>query len=173
MSQQDGYKLAQSNSDLFRKLAEKLAELLAQSTGSPPQGPSKVNVLLQNAHKALSERVNAGNKLPGDDFLIEKDRAYYQAMLEATRTIDPALPVEEQLQKLLDRDIGAVLGWEKATLEMDEALLERFEGSAEVKEEIRADLVSRRAKHEEKLRRNKEKRDREKQDMDEFERRHG
>jgi hypothetical protein len=154
MSHKDGYKLGQSNSDIFRKLTEKLAELLTQSTGFPHQGPSKIDVLLQTAHMALSERVHAGNKLPGDDFLMEKDGKYYQAMLEVTRTIDPALPVEELLQSLLGRDIGAVLEWEKTTLEMDEALLERVDGSAEVKEEIRAGLVSRRAKYEEKLRRN-------------------
>jgi hypothetical protein len=173
MSKQDGYKLSESNSDLFTKLAEKLAEQLAQSAGSPPQGLSKVDTLLQNAHKLLSQRINAGDKLPGDDFLIEKDGTCYQAMLELTQTIDRALPVEEQLQRLLDRDIGVVLDWDKAALEMDEALLELFEGSAEVKEEIRAELVSRRAKHEDKLRRNKDKQEKERKDMDEFERRYG
>ena len=65
--------------------------------------------------------------------------------------IDPKLQVEEQV-KFMDRGIAAVTGLEKTMLDMDEALLERFEGSEEAKKEIRADLASRTEKHEENLR---------------------
>ena len=79
--------------------------------------------------------------------------------------INPRLPMEEQV-KFMDRSIAAVMGVEKAMLEIDETLLERFEGSKEVKEETRVDLASRREKHEENFRW-----DRERVELDESERR--
>jgi hypothetical protein len=76
MSLQDGYKVAESNSALFRSLAEKLREQYAKSTGSPHLGLSKIDVLLQSPHQALSERISADKRLRGDKVLIAKDQAY-------------------------------------------------------------------------------------------------
>jgi hypothetical protein len=89
------------------------------------------------------------------------------------------LPVEEQVQRLLDRDVEAVLGWEKATLEMDEVFLESFADIGDAKDS-KTELVTRRAVFEERMRREMEKRDgetegretkdRETKEMDAFER---
>jgi hypothetical protein len=157
--------------DLFWSLARNTTKdsTASDASASLSHPESRSNVLLDKAHQALSERVDEHNLLAGDDDLKAKDEVFCQAILEVAAKFDPALPVEEQFQALLDRDIRAVLALEKAALELYEGLLDRVEGGAAVKEEVRGELGRWRTGHEEKMRAERER----EMSMDEFERRYG
>lgn len=134
------------------------------TTSAAKKGPSLSQQKLEATHKAIGERYHNKKPQPGDARVLQLDTAMSEAQEDLKKVdvsqntgkdessvyktwVDPNLPVDEQIEKW-NKSVAASLRWERAALELDEALFEVFEGSEEDKVAIRKDLAERREKHE-------------------------